>query len=89
MRLFVALLFSILLLTPAVALPAAAHAAADVVAQQQDEPAVVIPDTEPAPEERAWTFRFLVPALLVAALALVAVTVYKYRDLNRRYRVTE
>ena len=89
MRLLIALLISILLATPAAAMAAPAQVSADVVAQAQEEPAVVIPDSEPAAEEQAWTFRFLVPALLVAALALVGVTSYKYRDLKRRYRVVE
>lgn len=59
------------------------------VAQAVDEPAVVIPPETEAPDEQAWTFRFLVPTLLVASVALVALSLRSYRKLKNRYRVVE
>ena len=75
-----------------VAVPAQAIAAVpSIPAQQaQDEPAVVIDDTEGAPEETAWTFRFLVPMLMVLTLVMVVGLVAWYqRGFRGRYRVRE
>ena len=60
------------------------------VAQEEQGPAVVIDEGEGAPEEVAWTFRFLVPTLLVMTLALVVGLLVAYQlRLKRRYKVVE
>jgi hypothetical protein len=56
----------------------------------QEEPAVVLDDSEGAPEETAWTFRFLVPTLMVLTVALVGGLIVWYQQgFNRRYRVRD
>ena len=58
-------------------------------AQDVEQPAVVIEEDEAAPEEIAWTFRFLVPMLwLLTALVVVGTLVAYRRRLNKRFRVT-
>jgi hypothetical protein len=52
-----------------------------------DEPAVVVSDSA-ADEEPAWTFRYLVPTLLVVTgLALIALLVRYGLGVKGRYRV--
>lgn len=54
----------------------------------QEEPAIVIDDSEGAPEDTAWTFRFLVPTLMVMTLALVVGLIVWYQQgFKGRYRV--
>jgi hypothetical protein len=53
-----------------------------------DEPAVVVPAGAADDEEPAWTFRYLVPTLLVVTgLALVALIVRYGLGVKGRYRV--
>lgn len=87
MRLAVLVLLFLVVAVPAQAVPANPT----VVAQQaQEEPAVVIEDSEGAPEDEAWTFRYLVPTLMVLTLALVVGLVAWYqRGFSGRYRVRE
>lgn len=77
-----------------VSLAVPAHAVTvvpSVAAQQaQDGPAIVIDDSGALPEEEAWTFRFLVPTLMVMALAMVVgLVVWYQRGLNSRYRIRD
>jgi hypothetical protein len=52
------------------------------------QPAVVISGTSEAPEDEAWTFRFLVPTVLAIAAAGVVITLLVYAVRVRgRYRV--
>jgi hypothetical protein len=52
-------------------------------------PAVVVEEPSEALEEEAWTFRFLIPTLLLATGAVVAIVVIGYGVRVRgRYRVT-
>lgn len=66
-----------------------------VVAAQTDQldrsgPAVTVEDAAPAPEEDAWTFRFLIPTLIGAtALAVGAVVIGYGVRVRGRYRVVE
>ena len=86
-RLAVLVLMLLALAVPAQALTPAPTVTAQVA---QDAPAVVIDDSEGAPEEEAWTFRFLVPTLMVMTLALVAGLLLWYQQkFNRRYRVRD
>lgn len=63
------------------------EAPAELAPEGQD-PAVVIDDEEGAPEDVAWTFRFLVPTLLVLTLLLVVGLLVAYQlRLKRRYKV--
>ena len=85
-------LTALVLLLMAVAMPAQAISLGpSTVAQQaQEEPAIVIDDSEGAPEDVAWTFRFLVPTLMALTLVLVVgLFVWYQRGFNRRYRVSE
>jgi hypothetical protein len=53
-------------------------------------PAVVVEDPAPAPEEEAWTFRFLIPTLIGATgLAIAAVAIGYGVRVRARYRVVE
>lgn len=53
-----------------------------------DEPAVVFDEGAAAPEDQAWTFRFLVPTVLAMSGLIVLVTVVGYGVRVRgRYRV--
>jgi hypothetical protein len=55
-----------------------------------DGPAVVLDDGPEALEEEAWTFRFLVPTLLlVTAIAVPLVIVGYGIRVRARYRVTQ
>ncbi|MBT8164776.1 MAG: hypothetical protein HKO63_11180 [Acidimicrobiia bacterium] len=88
MKRFAALVFVL------VSLAVPAHAVTvvpSVAAQQaQDGPAIVIDDSGDLPEEEAWTFRFLVPTLMVMALAMVVgLVVWYQRGLNSRYRIRD
>ena len=72
------------------AIPAFASSPPVVVQVAQEEPAVVIEDSDPAAEDVAWTFRFLVPTLMAITLILtVGVVVWYQRGFSRRYRVRE
>lgn len=82
----------LVLLLLCVGMPAHAAAPAAPVSAQvaQEEPAVVIDDSEGAPEDTAWTFRFLVPTLMVMVLALVVGLIVWYQQgFSRRYRVRD
>ena len=82
----------LLLLGLAAPAQALAPAPAPPVALQiaQEGPAVVIDDSEGAPEEDAWTFRFLVPTLMVMTAALVVgLIVWYQRGFSRRYQVRD
>lgn len=81
------LVVAMMLVVPAAS--AAALTPSPISAQAVDEPAVVVPPETEGTEEQAWTFRFLVPTLLVAAIILVALSVRGYRRLKTRYRVVE
>jgi hypothetical protein len=53
-------------------------------------PAVVVEEDAAAPEEEAWTFRFLIPTLIGATgLALAAVAIGYGVRVRGRYRVVE
>lgn len=55
-----------------------------------DEPAVVLDDGAEAPEEEAWTFRYLVPTLLLmTGVAVVLVSLAYGVRVRGRYRVTQ
>jgi len=55
-----------------------------------DGPAVVLEDEAGAPEEEAWTFRFLVPTLLgITGLAVAGVAIGYGVRVRGRYRVVE
>jgi hypothetical protein len=65
-----------------------------LLAQSEDMdrsgPAVVVEEPAPAPEEEAWTFRFLIPTLVGAtALAIAAVAIGYGVRVRARYRVVE
>ena len=58
------------------------------LAPEGQTPAVVIEDEEGAAEDVAWTFRFLVPTLMVLTLLLVVGLLIAYQlRLKRRYKV--
>ncbi|GMQ92689.1 MAG: hypothetical protein BMS9Abin12_0166 [Acidimicrobiia bacterium] len=53
-----------------------------------DEPAVVLPPAEVDVLEQPWTARFLIPLLVVTAIALVIGVVIAYdRSIRQRYKV--
>lgn len=82
----------IVVLVSLAAVPALALAPPlSVAAQQaQEEPAVVIEDSEEAAEDVAWTFRFMVPTLMVLTLILaVGLVAWYQRGFSRRFRVRE
>lgn len=59
-----------------------------VLAQEAPEPAVVVADEAPPPEDDPWTFRFLVPTVLaMSGMALLVVIVAYGRRVKGRYRV--
>jgi hypothetical protein len=65
-----------------------------VLAQTEDMdrtgPAVVVEEPAPAPEDEAWTFRFLIPTLVGATgLAIAAVAIGYGVRVRARYRVVE
>ncbi len=85
-------LAALVLVLVSLAVPAHAVTVVPSVASQQaqDGPAIVIDDSEALPEEEAWTFRFLVPTLMVMAVAMVlGLIVWYQQGLNRRYRVRD
>jgi hypothetical protein len=85
-------LAALVLVLLSLAVPAQAIAPVPLVSAQQaqDGPAIVIDDSEGLPEGDAWTFRFLVPTLMVLTLALVVgLAVWYQRGFLRRYRVSE
>lgn len=87
-RLIVAILVIVTLGAPA---PALASDLGPVFQQAQDveQPAVVIEEDEAAPEEIAWTFRFMVPTLWLLTALLLVGTLFAYqRRLRKRFRVT-
>lgn len=92
-RLFLATVAVVLV----VGLPPALAVHGDVpltAAQTQDldrsGPAVVIGEEAPAPAEDAWTFRYLVPTLLLlTGLAVGAVVIGYAVRVRGRYRVVE
>lgn len=78
------------LLTLAMPGPAAAANLGPSFQQAQDveQPAIVIEDEEGAPEEEAWTFRFLVPTLwLLTAVLLIGTYIAYRRRLKKRFQV--
>ena len=85
-------LAALVLVLMSLAVPASALSPTPTVAlqQAQDEPAVVIEDSEGVPGEEAWTFRFLVPALMVITLGLVVGLVIWYQQgFKSRYRIRD
>lgn len=53
-----------------------------------DEPAVVVPSPEADVIEHPWTTRYLIPLLVVTALALIIGIAIAYnRSIRRRYKV--
>ena len=85
-------LAALVLLLMSLAVPAQAITALPTVATQQaqDGPAVVIDDSGGLPEEEAWTFRFLVPTLMLLTLVMVVgLVVWYQRGLNSRYRIRD
>jgi hypothetical protein len=59
-------------------------------AQSTDGPAVVVQEDAALPAEEAWTFRFLIPALMGAtALAVAGVVIGYGVRVRGRYRVVE
>jgi len=85
-------LAALVLVLMSLAVPASALSPTPTVAlqQAQDEPAVVIEDSEGVPEAEAWTFRFLVPALMVITLGLVVGLVIWYQQgFKSRYRIRD
>jgi hypothetical protein len=53
-----------------------------------DQPAIVIPPPSAEEPEQPWTSRFLIPLLVVTAIALVIGVVIAYnRSVRNRYRV--
>lgn len=71
----------------------ALHAAPALARQEMtgdNAPAVVLEDESAAPEEAAWTFRYLVPSLIGATGIAIFVVVLGYGVRVRgRYRVTQ
>ncbi len=58
---------------------------------QGEGPAVEAPQPPPVDETLSWTYRFLIPTLLVLAVLVVVVTVVQYfvRVVRARYRVVQ
>lgn len=80
------LLFALLLLSLALATMPAALALGEPA---PEGPAVVVDEEAEPPAEDAWTFRFLVPTLLVmTGIALVGVVVTYRVRVQGRYRVS-
>ena len=53
-----------------------------------DEPAVVVPPTEDKEPQQPWTARFLIPLLVISALALIVGVVIAYNhSIRHRYKV--
>ena len=76
------LIFALLAVAPAVLAVVDAVAQSDVPAIQAPEPA----ETEATP---SWTYRYLIPTLLVVAVLAVVLTVVQYfvGVVGKRYRV--
>jgi len=56
----------------------------------ENAPAIVIEDEAPAAEEDAWTFRYLVPTLMVASgIAILGVALGYAVRVRGRYRVIQ
>lgn len=67
---------------------AALGLAGPALAEEAPEPAVVVVDEAPPPEDSPWTFRFLVPTVLAMSGAALLVVVAAYgRRVKGRYRV--
>jgi len=59
-----------------------------VLISEGDTPAVVIPEVEPAEFQQPWTARYLIPLLVVSAIAILAAVVVIYnRSVRNRYKV--
>lgn len=58
---------------------------------QGEGPAIEAPQPPPVDDTLSWTYRFLIPTLLVLAVLVVVVTVVQYflRVVRRRYRVVQ
>ncbi len=58
---------------------------------QGEGPAIEAPQPPPAEETLSWTYRFLIPTLLVLAVLVVVFTVVQYfiRVVRTRYRVVQ
>jgi hypothetical protein len=80
----------LLLIVAVLAVAPAALAIVDVVAQG-DVPAIQAPEPPPNDETASWTYRYLVPTLLVVAVLAVVLTVVQYfvRVVGKRYRVVQ
>gem|GEM_PF-2784593 len=53
-----------------------------------DEPAVVVPPAEVEEPQQPWTARFLIPLLVVSALALIVAVIIAYNhSVRHRYKV--
>lgn len=81
------LLLALLLLSLALATMPAAFAQEEPA--PEEGPAVIVDEEAEPPAEDAWTFRFLVPALLVMTGIALAGVVIAYRvRVQGRYRVS-
>jgi phosphatidylglycerophosphate synthase len=80
----------LLLIVAVLAVAPAALAIVDVVAQG-DVPAIQAPEPQPNDEPVSWTYRYLVPTLLVVAVLAVVLTVVQYfvKVVGKRYRVVQ
>lgn len=91
------LLFAIVAVLFVTAVPTALAVDGSNMLAQADEqemdrtgPAVLVEDDVSAPDEEAWTFRFLIPTLIaVTALGIAAVVIAYGVRLRGRYRVVE
>ncbi len=71
--------------------PAPAHTEEPAETVNVPEPAVEVNPAPPAPEEQAWTFRYLIPtSLLIAVVAVVgSIIAYFVKVVRTRYRVVQ
>lgn len=78
----------LLVFTAVILIAPAALAVVDAVAQG-DVPAIQVPEPAPSNDLPSWTYRFLIPTLLVVAVLVVVLTVVQYfvRVVGKRYRV--
>lgn len=68
----------------------AAFAVVDVVAQA-DVPAIETPEPLPDNELPSWTYRYLIPTLLVGTVLVIVLTIVLYfvKVVGKRYRVVQ
>ena len=81
---FLLVAVSLVLLAPA------AFAAVEIVAQA-DVPAIQAPEPPPGDELPSWTYRYLIPTLLVGTVLVIVLTVVQYfvKVVGKRYRVVQ